>query len=366
MAEQQPLSDRRKAKVRAGKEEAQKRADRVRAFREELSQLEQEKVVVLSEDQHQTVAAYHSKLLADLAGTFDVDTTSAQKQLTIGLRIISFLGAVAISASVFFFFYRFWGVFSTATQVAVLVALPILCTLGVEIAARKEKTLYFASLIGLVAFAAFLLDLSMLGEIFTITPSQNAFLVWAAFAFILAYTYGIRILQVAGILSLTGFLAATTGTWAGCYWLDFGERPENFIVSGILLFAVGFIPHGRHEEFPPFYRFFGLLQMLIAILILADWGRLSYFTLAPETVERLYQLAGFVCSGLIIWLGIHKRWSSITNLGSTFFTILLYTKFYDWWWKWMPKYIFFLIIGIVAILLLLALKRLRLMNRKEA
>lgn len=142
MAEQQPLSDRREIKVRDGKEEAQKRADRVRAFREELSRLEREQVVILSEDQQQTVAAYHNKLLADLAETFDIDTTSAQKQLTLGLRIISFLGAVAISASVFFFFYRFWGVFSTATQVAVLVALPILCTIGIEIAARKEKTLY--------------------------------------------------------------------------------------------------------------------------------------------------------------------------------------------------------------------------------
>lgn len=77
---------------------------------------------------------------------FDVDPTTAQKQLTLGLRIVSFLGAVALSAAVFFFFYRFWGVKSSAAKVAVLVAVPMLCTFGVEIAARKEKTLYFASL----------------------------------------------------------------------------------------------------------------------------------------------------------------------------------------------------------------------------
>jgi uncharacterized membrane protein len=366
MVEKKPISGHRNTGPGAGKEEAQKRADRVRSFREELEQLEREQILILAEEQRQSVAAYHTGLLADLAGMFDVDTTNAQKQLTIGLRIVSFLGAAAISAAVFFFFCRFWGVLSASVQVGILVALPILCTFGIELAARKEKTLYFASLAGLVAFTAFVMNLSMLGQIFNITPTQNAFLVWAVFAFILAYTYGLRILLAAGILSLSGYLAATTGTWAGCYWLDFGERPENFIVAGIVLFAISFIPHRQQEGFPFYYRLFGLLQVLIAVLILADWGRLSYLALAPVTVEHAYQVAGFIISGLVVWLGIGRQWPAITNLGSTFFAIFLYTKLYDWWWRWMPKYIFFLDIGIVAILLLLALKRLRFMSRKEA
>jgi len=39
--------------------------------------------------------------------------------------------------------------------------------------------------------------------------------------------------------------------------------------------------------------------------------------------------------------------------------LFLYTKFYQWWWGWMPKYLFFLLIGLTAILALLILKRLR-------
>ncbi len=351
-------------RIAAGKEDAQQRVDRIRAFRDELDVLEQGRILVLAEEQRRSVAAYHDKLLQDLAGSFDVDTTVAQKQLTLGLRIISFLGAAAISAAVFFFFYRFWGVLTTTAQVAILATAPVLATLGVELAARKEKTLYFASLAGLVAFACFVLDLSMLGQIFTITPSQNAFLVWSAFAFLLAYTYGIRILQVAGIIALTGYLAATAGTWVGCYWLSFGERPENFIASGLVLFGISFIPHGRYEEFPPYYRIFGLLQVFIATLILADWGRTSYLALPATTIEYLYQILGFACSGLAIWMGIRRHWPGVTNLGSTFFTIFLYTKFYDWWWKWMPKYLFFLVVGLVAVLLLLVLKRLRALNRE--
>ena len=43
----------------------------------------------------------------------------------------------------------------------------------------------------------------------------------------------------------------------------------------------------------------------------------------------------------------------------TFFVIFLYTKFYDWWWEIMPKYLFFLVIGLSAVLLLVVFKRLR-------
>ena len=152
-------------------------------------------------------------MLRGLARKYDVDTTAGQKQMSLGMRIISFLGAAAISAALFFFFYRIWGLISTPIQVVILLLGPVLAALGVELASRKEKTLYFAAIIGLVAFACFVLNLSVLGQIFGITPTQNAFFAWALFAFILAYTYGLRILLVAGIVSLIGYLSATVGTW---------------------------------------------------------------------------------------------------------------------------------------------------------
>jgi hypothetical protein len=42
-----------------------------------------------------------------------------------------------------------------------------------------------------------------------------------------------------------------------------------------------------------------------------------------------------------------------------FFVIFLYTKFFDWWWEIMPKYLFFFVLALAAILCLLILKRLR-------
>ena len=341
------------------KDEAQHRADQIKAFGGELARLEQDDVLVLSPEQRERVDKYHSETLDRLARQFDIDVSATAKQMSIGMRIVSFLGALALSAAVFFFFYRYWGILTTSAQVAILVTAPVLLLGGVEFAASREKTLYFSSLISLVAFTAFVLDLTMLGQIFSITPSQNAFLAWGAFALILAYGYRLRLLLVAALVCLTAYLAATIGTWSGIYWISFGERPENFIVTGCLLFAAAFIPGRWQKEFAPSYRLFGLLVACIAVLILSHWGMASYLLLPAKQVEHLYQLTGFVLSAFIIWLGIRQRWPGVTNLGSTFFVIFLYTKMFDWWWDWLPKYLFFLILGATALVPLIILKKMR-------
>jgi uncharacterized membrane protein len=354
------MNDANKTASPLNRAQAQQRVDRIRAFQEELEQLEHDQIVVLPAEQRQQLILHHQRILAEFAKLFDVDTSATQKQMSLGMRIASFLGALALAASAFFFFYRIWGLISTPVQVLILICAPILAVLGVEIIARREKYPYFTSLIGLVAFACFVLNLSVLGSIFNITPSQNAFLAWAALAMILAYGYGLRLLLVAGILCLLFFLSASVGEWSGMYWLSFGLRPENFLPAGILLFFLPtFVDHTKYPDFPGYYRVFGMLTVLIAILILSHWGEGSYLMLPPKDVKVLYQLLGFTMAGLTIWAGIHWHWQGVTNLGSTFFVIQLYTKFYDWWWDWMPKYLFFLVLGLVAILLLNIFKRLR-------
>ena len=357
-SEQSPAGNRELA---ASKGEAQQRADRIRLFSQELSEVEREGVLRLTDQQREAIAAYHGETLRELSAMFDIDTSQATRQMSMGMRIVSFLGAIALSAAVFFFFYRFWGNFTIPQQVAILVAAPVLALAAVEFAARREKTLYFASLLSLVALTAFVLDLSMLGQIFSITPTQNAFLAWGAFSLILAYTYRLKLILVAGLISLLGYLTAAMGTWSGIYWLSFGERPENFLAAGLIIFGAAFVPLHRKSEFAPTYRMFGLIVVLIAVLVLSHWGMGSYLTIPAKQVEYFYQAAGFTLSGLAIWLGIRAHWPGITNLGSTFFVIFLYTKFYDWWWDWMPKYLFFLLLGLIALLLLFLLKRFRAM-----
>jgi hypothetical protein len=350
----------KESKQLKSKTDAQYRADQIRHFKDELDVIEHEEIISLDESQRSAIAKYHENLLLKLSDTFDIDTSKQGKQLSLGMRIASFLGALGLAASVFFLFYQFWGRFSTNMQVSILIAAPLVSLAATMYIANRELTGYFSKLLGMVSFACFILNLSMLGQIFNIIPSDKAFLVWAAFAFLLAYASDARLLLAAGIICLSCFLSSRMGTWAGSYWIHFGERPENFFPAATLLFLVPyFIPHRRFSGFDTIYRIFAMLLVFIPVLVLSNWGAISYINLDNDTIEVLYQILGFVLSTAVIWLGIRKSWSDVVNTGIVFFVIFLYTKFYDWWWDWMPKYLFFLIIGLTAILALLIFKRLR-------
>jgi uncharacterized membrane protein len=340
--------------------EAQKRADDIRAFQEELARLENAGVLMLAPDQRDALAAYHGQLLSRLASDYDIDRDPQAKRLSLGMRIASFLGALALAASVFFLFYQFWGLFNTTTQASLLIGAAIGSLLVTMLVRRMDASGYFTKLAAMVAFACFVLNIAMFGQIFNITPSDKALLPWALFAFLLAYACQLRLLLAAGILCIAAFIAARTGTWSGIYWLDFGERPENFIPAAVLLFCIPqWFNHARFSGFAQIYRVFGLLCLLLPILVLSHWGSSSYLPWTSSMIEGSYQLLGFLFSAGAIWLGTRRHWSDTVNTGITFFVIFLYTKFFDWWWEIMPKYLFFLLMGMSAVLLLLVLRRLR-------
>lgn len=341
------------------KDDAQRRADQIEFFQAELDIIEQEKILSLGDMDRSALASYHETLLQALSTTFDIDASKREKQLSLGMKIASFLGALGLAASVFFLFYQFWGKFTTNTQVVILIAAPLVGLAATMYVSAKEKTGYFSKLFGLVSFACFVLNLAMFGQIFNITPSANAFLVWAVFAFLVAYASDARLLLGAGILCIAAFLSAKTGTWCGYYWLHFGERPENFFPAAFILFMVSLFPHNKFPGFAVIYRGFSMLLFFIPVLILSNWGMISHLEISKETIEVIYQIAGFLFSAIAIWVGIKKSWPEVVNTGNVFFTVFLYTKFYDWWWDWMPKYLFFLVIGLTAILMLLIFKRLR-------
>jgi len=341
-------------------QQAQRRVDDILAFDRELQRLNHEGALTLDAAQRERLHDHQQRLLADYRARFDIDRDSQDHRLSLGMRVASFLGALALAASLFFLFYQFWGLFAETAQVAVLIAAALgslLLTLWLQ---RRDASGYFAKLAAMLAFACLVLNVMMIGQIFNITPSDKALLPWAAYALLLAYTCNARLLLAAALICVMGFVAARVGTWSGVYWLDVGERPENFFPAAVLIFLIpSFINQGRFDGFAAIYREFGLLGMFLPMLVLANWGGGSYLPLGSSTVENLYQVLGFVASALVIWLGAHREWPEVVNTGLTFFVVFLYTKFFDWWWEVMPKYLFFLVLGLCAVLILLVLRRLR-------
>jgi hypothetical protein len=340
--------------------EAQRRADEIRIFRKELDRLEGEGVLLLSDVQRASLSSHHDGLLARFAQSYDIDRDMRAKQMSWGMRIASFLGALALAASVFFLFYQFWGLFTEAAQVAILIGASLgMFALTVWIQGRDASG-YFTKLAAMVAFACFVLNVAMLGQIFNITPSDKALLPWATLALLLAYACDLRLLLAAGIICIIAYTAARFGTWSGMYWIYFGERPENFFPVSLLLFFIPqLVSHRSREDFAPVYRVFAILAALLPVLILSNWGAISYLTWPVIRIEYFYQIIGFVLSAALVWLGLRRQWGEVVNTGVTFFVIFLYTKFYDWWWELFPKYLFFLVVGLTAVLFLFILKRLR-------
>lgn len=340
--------------------EAQRRADEIRSFERELERLRSEGVLGLTEAQHHALADYHARLLAGYAREFDIDRDVQAKQLSLGMRIASLIGALALAASVFFLFYQYWGLFPAAAQVAILLCASLGSFAATMAIRSREGPGYFTKLAAMLAFACFVLNVSLLGQIFNITPSDKAFIAWAALAFLLAYSCDLRLLLGAGIVCAVAFIAARTGTIGGMYWLYFGERPENFFPAALLLFAVPvFISYEKFAGFDAVYRVFAMLTLFLPILVLANWGSLSYLDLDPTLIKYGYQVLGFAGSAAATWYGVRRGWNPVVNTGVVFFLVFLYTKFFDWWWESMPKYLFFLVLGLTAVLFLVVLRRLR-------
>ena len=346
--------------------DAQSRVEQISAFEQELVELAHDGVLVLPQEQTEQVQNYHRQLRDKLSQKYDVDISAQSKQLTLGMKIASLLGALAMAISIFFLFYQFWGYIGTTIQVGILIAAPIALFLLSLHLSQKESSAYFSKIAALVSLACFVLNLSMLGQIFNITPSPNAFVVWAAFSFLLAYACNARLLVFFGIVSISSFIAMKVGTWSGMYWISFGDRPENFFLPSLIIFMVPqFLKHKHFYGFDVIYRVMAMLMIFIPILILSNWGRSSYLNWSSDMIEGFYQLVGFTLSAIAIWQGIKHKWREVTNTGNVFFILFLYTKLFDWWWDWMPKYIFFFVLGLTALLALMVFKRVRLSNLSE-
>jgi uncharacterized membrane protein len=340
--------------------DAQRRADSIRVFQVELARLEREGVLTLTDAQRAAVDAHNRELLARYAAAFDIDRDAAAKQLSLGMRIASLLGAIAFSASVLFLFYQFWGRLGTPAQLTILVGSAVLSFATTLWIHSKDASGYFTNLAAMVAFACFVLNVVMIGQIFNVTSSDKAFLAWAALALVLAYTCDLRLLLVGGLICATVFVTARITAVTGAHWQNLLLRPEDLFVPAALLLATPLlVAHDRCPSFPPVYRSIGLLGLLGPIMALSHWGEGSHLGLHPDTIEPMYQVAGFVASAAAIWLGIRRGWEESVNIGIAFFVIFLYTKFVDWWWESMPKWLFFLVVGLSAVLILLILRRFR-------
>ncbi len=281
--------------------------------------------------------------------------------MALGMRVASLLAAVTLSAGIVLFFYRIWGLLGTPAQIALLCAMPLALLAGVEIATRREPTRYIASVVAVLAAASFALDLSGVGSIFNMTPSPTILVVWGAFTLAVAYAYGFRLLLAGGLAAVMGYVVATVASAAGVDWTVAITRPEPLLVLGPCAIALSFRRFVTGpEDFDTTWRIVGTIALLLPLVFLSTWPEVFSYRLLPiGALHAVYDPAGFLLPAAAIWLGIRRGWTDVVNTSAAFLVLFTYAKFFDWWWTLLPRYLFFLVLGGLAVGTMVVLARLR-------
>jgi uncharacterized membrane protein len=342
------------------RKKAQQRVDRIALFRSELAELEQEGALNLTPEQRSLLDAHYSELLSGFQRQFGVDVTDSGKRVSWGMRIASLLGGAALIAALVLFLHRIWGNLPEAVQVAILTAAPLALLAGAEAALARQADRYYVGLLALAAGVAFVLELNALGSVLNLADSPHILLGWGLFAVLVAYAFGVRLVLGAGLVLLCTYTAALALSFQGYYWAGFMQRTQYLLPGALFLYCIPWFGTGRSsDDFEFVYRACGAGLGLSALLMASTSGDLCCGGLRPGTVEAAYQLVGLLLSAGIVAHGVRLSRKGLVNLGVVAFMVFLFVRLHAWWWQWMPKYLFFLLIGLVAIGLLLVFRRIR-------
>src|SRR5262245_39193251 len=197
---------------------AQHRANRIRAFRAELDALLAASALTLTPEQRQSIDSYHDNLLRTLASAHDVDRTETEGQLSRGMQIAALLGALALTAAISSLVSRYWGRLELPVQATLLCAFPLMSLVGVELAARRERTLYVSSIFALAAFGTYWLAVVTLGQLLDVPLTPPAIWGGALFGLALALPYGFRVILGSALVALLVALGGSVFQASGMPW----------------------------------------------------------------------------------------------------------------------------------------------------
>ncbi len=339
---------------------AQQRVDRIASFKAELSDLAKEGGLTLSAEQQSGLDAHLEGLLSKFRAEYGVDATDSAKRVSWGMRVASLLAAAAFLAAAILFLYRVWGGLSLPFQVLILTSAPVALLMAAEIAFTRGADSYYVGLIVLAAGVALVMELSALGAVLNLADSPQALLAWGAFALFMAYAYGLRLMLGAGLVLLCAWTAALVLHVRGYNWVDFMGSSQLLIPGAAILYLVPWLTRGRGPEgFDLVYRFCGAVLGLFSVLTISTTGDLCCGNLAPRTVAAVYQIIGLLVAIAVVADGLRLGKALLVNVGVVGFVVFLFVRLHYWWWNWMPKYLFFLALGIIAFGLLLVFRRIR-------
>jgi hypothetical protein len=155
------------------------------------------------------------------------------------------------------------------------------------------------------------------------------------------------------VAALPVYLAALTFELRGFLWSHALQRPELLVVAALALLPLA---HRAVPELAAVARGVLLVLALFPLLVLSSVEGLSLIPADPGVMLVAYQVLAFVAGCVVIGIALARGLTETLVIGCVFAGLFIVTRFVDWWWDWMPKYLFFLIMAAVAIGSLYALR----------
>jgi hypothetical protein len=237
---------------------------------------------------------------------------------------------------------------------------------GVELAARRERTLYVSSIFALAAFGTYWLAVVTLGQLLDVPLTPPAIWGGALFGLALALPYGFRVILGGALLALLVALAGSVFQASGMPWTLVIEYPEILTIPALALTVLAPRLQAISSSFGAVARLVGFGIAFLALLVLSTAGRASLIPASARAIEVGYQVVMFVLCIATMAMGIRKQWLETVYLSAAALTLFLLVRFVDWFWTALPRYVFFSLLALMAFVWLIALRRLRQRLRVDA
>lgn len=187
---------------------------------------------------------------------------------------------------------------------------------------------------------------------------------------IIAYFGKSNLVLIFSILNLGVWFGGEIGYISGyaSYFVGM-SKPLNFVFFGIILLAMSYIIKFKNiEKLQIFFKTFlnmGLLYLFVALWILSIFGHTynSYETLEFEIL--IWSIIFIISSFSSFVIGLKYDNYTLKSYGITFFIIMLYTKYFEYFWSDTNKFIFFVILALSFCLLGIKAERIYLLLEKN-
>ncbi|MBO6826746.1 MAG: DUF2157 domain-containing protein [Sneathiella sp.] len=340
--------------------DAQKRINRILAFREELAHLQSEQIAKIPNEETDKIAAYHQGILNRFSEEFDTDSSFSEANLSIGMQIASTLGAIAFSAALFLMIDTIWPNFSDLARLVFGTALPFIGIALTEAIHRIFKTPYYTGLAALTAIAGFTGSLFILGYQYNLGSSPLSLIMLGAFGVALSLQYRLILPFFLSIIgTLTGVGGLLTESFSQNLWLG-ADLSETYLIPALIVMGMAaFIPKWRtHYLGSSLYNASAIVAGFLILFFIISPAE-SYLPFGETANSWLYAIAGTSIGIGSVFLALKSEWLVTRHLATAFMLAVLIIKYIDLAWGKLPEFLFYLLFGLFAVGCIIILRRFR-------